>query len=327
MAKWVVCRIEIPQPGEIEALRVTDIDQDGKPEILLGIQGTVFVYRLEGQKLSEVTQMAVAQWQQIINISTLDINSDGQEEIIVSARFDNRGETRIFNFQDSEFREMARTSMLLARFEPIDRAPFLLGIDAHEFLMRDPQFYRVELKKKKLRKEAYPLPGADQPYGNASLAKKGGGIWLASLKADNHLVVRDARARLRWESGENYGGSIRGLKVFLQGKRNLDDFEMHYFHSRLKKTSRGTLLVSQHDGPGLFKNSPNYKKGRIVELSWNGATFDEVAETANLGGFVVDFDQYDLGHDNTDDIFAGLQYRQGGFFREPISGLVILSPH
>lgn len=324
--KWTTRRIDLSPSGEVEALRVSDMDQDGIPEILLTIDRTLYVYHLEREQLVELTRLATGGLEQIVDLSVLDIDGDGKQEVIVSAINDNRGEARIFKYIASKLVPVADVSMLLATFQPLKGDPILVGLENRSILDRDPQFFSVRLEGRQLVKTPCTLDGVQQPYGVASLAAADGARWLVSLSPEGHLRTRDRQGDIRWESSENYGGSTKSISVPQPGKQNVDDFKKYFFNSRLVKTDKGTLLVTQHDGPGLFGNNPTYNNGRMVELYWNGTTLEELAKTEGLGGMIVDFDQYDLVGGGTKNIIAAIIYRQAGFLQKPLSGLVILTP-
>lgn len=323
---WEVRRFDLPIPGEVEALRLSDLDGDAAPEVLIGVGGELIVAHLQGAKLVVEARFSLPGRQEIVDISALDLNGDGTPEVAVTALRDNQVQARILSYRQKTLQVIAKLPMAVGTFQSGDGASILLGVDAAGLLDQRPQLYRLNLVGDRVDKTPIDLAGVRQPYGVTSVSDPQGRKWLAELTAGDHLRVLDAQGEVRWESGKNYGGSLQAIAVHQPGSRNTETFDKYFFHGKLARAAEGVLLVAHHQGPGLWRNSPSYTNGRLVELRWNGTTADELDQSPDLGGMVVDFDRADLDGDGTPDLVAAMLYRQAGFMREARSGLVILKP-
>lgn len=324
--KWGVRRISLPVGGEIEAVRVADLDHDGQPEVILGIGGKLVVGHLKNGKLTELGQYSTQDWKQIVAISALKDPGDRGDAVVVSALNDGRPVSRVFKFAAGELRPITDSGMLLATFAPLSGKPFLLGVKGSDIFDFNPSLYKVWFTAGKVQKKPFDLQGARQPYGVIRLADAGGHPLTVSLAPANHLRVTDTKGQILWESGKTYGGSVKGIKIPQPGSRNTEDFKTLFLHAKLQRTLQGYVLVTEHEGPGLFANYPEYKNGRLVELSWNGFSLDVVKKSPSVGGMIVDFDQADLDQGGKRAIIAAVVYQQNGILQEAHSGLVILSP-
>lgn len=322
--EWMVQRFALPGKGEVEAVKTGDLDHDGQTEVLVGMDGDVILGRLAEGVLTEIARIPADSRQQIVDISTLDIDADGNLEVVVSALKENRAIAWVYEFAGNRLLPVAETGMLLATFKPLKGEPILVGLNNSAILNLQPQFFRVNIVNGELVTTPLDMGPIRQPYGVVSSPGADQERLLISLSEQGRLRVTDSSGQVRSESAEGYGGSDKGIKVAQPGSRNVDDFEMYFLNSRIQKTVRGTILVARHDGPGLFRNNPEYENGRLVEVVWNGTTLEEVAESPSLGGMLVDFDQFERSGDGLK-VLVGMNYRKEGFFQEALSGLVVLS--
>ena len=322
---WRVRRIALPVAGEIEALRVFDFDGKEAPEIILGLDGKLLWGHLTKNELAVEGWYATRDWQRLFDISALDIDGDGRPEVVVTALRDNRPFARVFKFSQGKLHPLLDADMLLATLTPAAGPPILIGEMASDILNARPRLYRVRLVAGRLKKTPLALQGLSQPYGVLQLREPGGELTV-SLSPSDRLRVSDTRGKTLWESGETYGGSLRGIKIPQPGSRGTEDYRTLFLHAGLRKSSRGTILVARHDGPGIFANNPEYKNGRILALAWNGFSLDQVAKSPNLGGMIVDFDQYEQRRTGNRAILAAVVYHRRGVFQKARSGLVLLLP-
>lgn len=322
---WSIQRFDWPENGEIEALQVSDLDYDGRADILFSVDGTLIFGHLQGQELVEKSRYAHRDWDQIIDISILDLNDDGMEEVIVSGLDGNRALGRILRWTENGFVTVTTVPMLMGTFQPANGQPMLIGMNDGEFLDIQPRIFKVALADGQLVNTPIPLDNVQQPYGLTTFPVDEGKPWLVSLSFRDKLRLVNGLGQVRWESSEHFGGSVQSIKIPLPGARNSGSFDRYFFRSRLYKTRRDTVLVTQHDDPGIFKNSTNYENGRLVELAWNGNFMKEVGRSQPLGGMISDFDLYAVQEGGPQEVIASVIYRQSGPFQKPVSGLVVLS--
>ncbi len=319
-------RISLPKKTEAQALRVLDLDGDGDLEIILGAGESILVGRLDtAGKFVELSRSVSRSYQKIYAIAALDLDQDGRPEIAVSALADNEVVSEIYEFSNNKLTLAATSQLLLASYQPIDGKEILLGMSKSSLLSSQPRLYKISLRGGRIEKSAFVIPAARQPFGISPLTDSQGNVLQVVSTEDNHLKVVNRQGESLWTSEEYYGGSTVHFNIPQPGSRNTGDDEKIFLNTRLQGSVNGTLLVAKHADTGFFKNSPNYKNGRIVELQWSGFTLEEIGTTENLGGFVTDFDQADIDNDGDQDLVVSVVYTQGGVFTEPVSGLVVIS--
>ncbi len=322
---WEVARIRLPEEGNIEALEVVDLNNDGQPELLLGLDGELLMGRLEGKSFIEICRVTREAQKLIVNITAMDLDGDGAEEVAVTLLEDGRFESRIFKCEKDRLVTVATSAMLYAAFSPDGAPAVLLGQNKSTMLNYQPEFFQITLEDGRIITTPYELPLVRQPYGVTQLADDEIGPLLSFLSDDYRLQVADRKKRLLWESSQNYGGSNAYVKVFLEGSRSAHDYEKFFLKGPLQKTGEASLLTTRHDVEDLFRNNPSFKNGKIVELAWNGVSLEEVRVSKDLGGFVNDMTIYDLDRDTQAEILASVVLPQNGFFASAGSALFVLS--
>lgn len=318
-------RINLPTQGEIGALRVSDLDNDGQAEILYSVDNNIIISRLDGQHLVEVSRYSNPAWDQVVDISVIDINDDSKDEIIVSAIGDNHGTSSVFSYEDRHFTRLVEERIMLGTFLPINNKPILVGVEDGDYLYPRPDLYKVKLSGKEFVKVPFEFGSAKQPYGIASFRDTQGNVLRVVLSRQNKIKTFELDGEQRWESSLRYGGTTNSIKVPIPGARNVDAFDKFYFSSKMLRTPSQTLIVAKHDKPGVLKNSPTYSNGQIVELSWNGYSLDEIYKSDSVGGMITDFDYYDIDGDGDFEIVASVLYQKNGYNQKPYSGLVVLN--
>ncbi|MCF6179137.1 MAG: VCBS repeat-containing protein [Geopsychrobacter sp.] len=317
-------RIKLPPNKQIKTLRFYDLDGDGSAEAILGFENEIQSGQIIGGEFSTQSTTKIAGGQEILQISILDLDQDKRPEIAVSTLAEIETGTTIYRYINKKLTRVTSTRMLLGSFVNTDGSEILLGIDKSSLLNTHPKFYRITLAGDTLQKSTITIPKARQVSGMTTIAGPQGESLLVQLVQSNKLKVTNAAGETLWLSGENYGGSLDYLSVPQPGSRNIGDDDKLFLMPTLEKTADKTLLVAKHDGARFFKNSPNLKNGRLVELQWNGFTLEQIGISQNLGGQVADFDQVDLNSNGKQDLVVAVVYKTQGFFSKPISGLIII---
>lgn len=316
--------IKLSPDTEVQALKVHDLDRNGDPEIILGLNQTLVVGHLKEGVFIEQTRLALQANQQIIDISGIDLDKDGLAEIVVSALQDNEAFSAIYRYIDNKFTSITTSHLLFATFTTSDGENILLGISKASLLTPWPDFYRITLNGTQLVTEPFAIPAAQQPYGLARFTDSQGQPLLAQLTEDDHIKVTNSGGETLWTSEEHYGGTNRFITVPESGSKNAGNNIKNYLRAKLLNTSDQRLLVAKYADDSLFKNSQNYKNGQIAELRWNGFALEETANSATLNGYIADFDQTDLDNDGIQELIVAVVYKAQGFFSKPISGLVVI---
>jgi hypothetical protein len=190
-------------PGEVVSVAMSDVDRDGKMEVVAAFPSEIAIYRVEGDELREKARILDA-GPGLIHVDARDIDRDGTAEI-VSVRF-NGGQvlSDIWKFDGKEYR---KTSSGLPYFlRTADLGPegiVLLGQEGDPKSVYRGPIYRLPVRRPGTveiedRGRPLPLPAGVFIYAFTPL-RKGKEIRFAALTARDRLVYLDSTGKEMWE--------------------------------------------------------------------------------------------------------------------------------
>jgi len=298
---------------------VGDADNNGKNEIFILTDNKVMAYHVVENRLMPLAEYAAPIRFQCLNISLLDLDRDGFQEIIVSAILEEMPRSFILNFIDGKFvlvEERIPMYLNVARIPP-EYSPTLIGQKKGRQRLFDTSVH-----------EMLRMGGALEPGPTINLPKGANVFNFTFLPQgdDFKVVVADHSDKLRVFSSQNtfqsvtedsYAGSALGLTVdvSLPGiEQDLDgDYQdFYYIPSRLVPVNlspdgqRWDLLVNRNISVSaqFFARYRYFPQGEIHALFWDGINLNINWKTRRIRGTVVDYGLVDLMNDGRTQLFV-----------------------
>lgn len=297
---------------------VGDADNNGLNEIFILTDNSVLAYHVVDNRLMPLAEYAAPSRIQCLNISMMDTNRDGFQEIIVSAILEETPRSFILNFIDGRF-------VLLE-----DRIPLYLNV-----IRIPPDFRPTLIGQRKGRNrlfdssvhEVLRMDGTMELGTPLNLPREANVFNFAFLPQENDfkVVIADHRDNLRIYSSNNtfqavteesYAGSALGLEVdeTLPGLSQVHDDEMlgyYYIPSRLvpirlDRNQPWNLLVNRNISLSaqFFARYRYFPQGEIHALFWDGINLNINWKTRRIRGTVIDYGLADVMNDGRTQLFV-----------------------
>ncbi len=300
----------------IISMAVEDLDGDGSDEILIVSGSNLKVMHYDRGLLKQLSQYDFSGSLEVHAVNTADLNDDGMAEIYLSAVDNNlfssviltwSGENGFQVVQDTirfALRPLALpdgTSLLVGQGKAIGDEKFLApGI----YVIERDQNGKISQKSTRmfLPPEVNLFDFIIADLDNDGVAEK------MAVTRDLKLVVYDSNNNLLWRSTTDFGGGIKYLgrrwsdnlnKQSGSGNTNKDGFtnaDLYYIPVRLiardgNNDGKVDIIVAKNELSTfkVLKNLRAYKTGKVVCMSWNGSSLQEVWTTDTMDGYVADF--------------------------------------
>jgi hypothetical protein len=192
-----------PIPGEVVSVAMSDVDRDGKLELVAAFPGEIAIFRLEGDELREKARIKNA-GPGLIHVDARDVDRDGTAEIIAVRYRGRLVQSDIWRFDGKEYGKIVSDLPYFLR--TADLGPegiVLLGQEGDPGKVFRGPIFRVSVLSPgavdvKQKGPPMPLPGGVFIYAFAPL-KKGKEVRFAALTARDRLAYMDSSGRELWE--------------------------------------------------------------------------------------------------------------------------------
>jgi len=296
---WRSQELEILAVG----MGVGDVDGDGRNEVVVADPSTVYLYRLEDNKLILVTQYSAGS----LEVKTVDvakIRKQGPARIYVSAQ--NRGSVASFVL---EFRNGALVPVtqdfgyFLRIINYPTRGPILLGQQKSSTRMYDGAIYQLMDKGDDLEVQgrfgvSLKIPIFGFAIGDLEGNRK---PLVAVYDKSDHLRIYEPTGKRLYVSREYYGGTDVLLRWGgPESKREPDltllEDDLVFLRPRIMaldvdRSKVYQILVTTHHSKTmrLLGRTKMLEEGQVVGLAWNGDAMEERWSTPKIQGMVMDF--------------------------------------
>ncbi|HBR16586.1 MAG: hypothetical protein A3G39_01955 [Deltaproteobacteria bacterium RIFCSPLOWO2_12_FULL_43_16] len=299
-------------PTAMKYIEIADVDGDKKNEIVMVDSHSLFIYRLNGQKLEIVKEFKEDVSVKNYSISIADMNNNGIPEIYVTRILNDRLNSYVLEYKENEFKTIASDLKWFMRVvkEP-KTGPALIGQKYSSASGFFGAVQRLEWKDGKLQESSVlDIPKGLNVY-NFAMADLGkdGTTNVIALDERDYLHVynkgNDGLWQEMWKSGEFYGGSLNRLELGASSTNSeasdFIDIKARIIYEDLDGDGMGEIIISRND-PGLvgryMKVIRSYDKSEMIDMTWEGYELEENWKTKKIDGYIADYAVSDIDNDS-----------------------------
>ncbi|MBE0669571.1 MAG: VCBS repeat-containing protein [Anaerolineales bacterium] len=277
-----------PLPGEVVSVAMSDVDRDGKMELVAAFPSEIMVYRLDGDELREKSRIPNA-GPGLIHLDARDVDRDGTAEILAVRHHRGKVLSDIWQFDGKEYRKTASDLPYFLR--TADLGPEGIVLLAQEGdprnVYRGPIFRlpanrpgAVDVKE---RGRPLPLPDGVFIYSFTPLRTEKE-VRYAALTGRDRLIYLDSTGRKLWEGLD----AVTGAKSILG-----DDGGKPYVSARMAAVDLGgdgndeLVLLNDLVAAGTFFENIRVstkaellcfaQAGDALQLAWRSSQADASA--------------------------------------------------
>ena len=204
-------------PGDLVSTALSDIDLDGKRELIAAFPNAIAVYRVEGDELLEKGRIPDA-GPGLFRVDAADVTRNGVADILSVRYADGAAHSDIRQFDGKEYRKISSDLPYFLRTADLGpEGVVLLGQESDPATVFKGPIFRVHIDRDgktavKDRDRPLPLPEGTFLYGFTSL-RKGKGVRYAVLTDRNRIRYLDETGRELWVGLD----AVSGTEAALQG--------------------------------------------------------------------------------------------------------------
>jgi TolB-like protein len=294
-------------PFEIKGLDIADVNGNGRNEIVLMDEHTLWIYEYveERLRLFQKLELKGKARQDFLTLDVCDVNGNGAAEIFVTSIAGEDLNSFILEYEHNGFKSISEKNRWYFRVLDLpSQGPILLaqrmGVretfsgPIYQFPWKGDTFG----KGKKLK-----LPKETELFGLAIADITGDGkAEIVKFAYDDHLKVLSADGKdLLYKTPSEYGGSnnffdrespeeIAAKRVYIRGRIVILD---------LDGDGRVEVIVNKnHFATGrLFERVRLFDRGEIYDLVWDGLMLAETWRTKEIPGYIADYQVKDFDND------------------------------
>jgi len=280
-----------PFPFQIKGMAIGDVDGDGRNEVALIAERTLWIYRWEGE-FKLLKKMEGGKLDSYLAVDMADMNKDGKAEIFVTNLQNDRLSSFAVAFRDGEFRVGdSGLDWFLRVVDWGEKGKVLLGQKKGAdkgFLWPIYELGWNGKKYKEIRKAN--LPEGVTVYGFTPLTMEGKNLYLF-IDSQFKLKVVDEKGKMLWKSQDSYGtDNLFRAKPMPSGMGYTEGDDLAFVNVRIIPQGKEILILRNISPVGqLFKRTKYYTGGQVQALVWTGAVFMESWKSQEIPGYLSDF--------------------------------------
>lgn len=258
-----------------------DVDGDGKQELIIGTDREIGVY-VPGVSLHKLYEIKGSAVDDFLRVDTLDINSDGKDEIIVTSMRDDEIVSYIYGLKGSEFSLLLKTKLFLRRLNGS-----LIAQEYSRGVGFNGPVFSVAYKDGELKKSSVlKLPKGVNIYDFVQLDVLDGLNNTLAYDDAGFLNLYNNDGLRVWQSRENYGGFSSTFKK--SSPTVMVDRGEWAIKDRLFVRNKETILVKRIPLADVAR-SLGYKSSQIRTLWWTGLSMEERTLISDISGGIIDY--------------------------------------
>jgi hypothetical protein len=310
-----------------------DLDPEGNGEVIAYGKDTLYIYRVKGEEIVPYTKFKRSFRNHFIGVDAIDLDGDGQKEILVTNLGDDSVESFVLKRKGDVYEEVA------------ENIPYFLAV-LPDWMGKPVVVGQGEGFDMPFQGRIVPLHWdgkgftAGEPFPQRTdiipLSQGLPGLSAARFNTEWKLIYTDETSRIRildsegkpiFKSRDLYGS---GLNSFKWGPVvPIEDERRQYQVRRAVRVAPGSgesplVLIPEVKKGMLDVVQGFYDSTRLVLLEWNGSDFVDTAGTKNTSHFVSGADflsPSDL--ERGDKVVASVIEQVGNLFKGKISRLIL----
>ncbi len=304
-----------PLPFYIKGMAVGDVDGDGRNEVVLIAEKTLYIYRWDGE-FKLVWKKEGGRLDQHMAVDVVDVDKDGKAEIFVTNMQGDQLASFVVAYKDGAFRTVSSNlRWFLRAVEWGGRGKVLLGQDKGFKEGFSWPIYEMGWDGKTCKDiRKADLPRIYSIYGFAPFTQGGKTTYLY-VDSNFYLKAIDQKGKMIWRSRDDYGSDNYFQSMpFTQGEAGYGD-EFSYLNMRVIPRGEEVFIIRNISAIGqVLKRQKYYTKGIMQRLSWTGALFVETWKSPEISGYLADFQIQDVDHERGEELIVAVNLPKESMF-------------
>jgi len=310
--------------GRLRALTVADLDGDGQQETAVVLDNKLMVTRISDDELTALAEVDLPIRLQILTLDAVDLDGNGRAELYLSALNGYDAKSLVVEFTGESYEIVSRDIPWLLRAIDFPDQPGVALYGQRIFEHVDSFYGKIFHVKREgdrlLKGDEVTLPGKLNLFNFLPFADEKQQLNYAYLSQGDYLKVTSAEGGTLWDSADYFGGSDT---CYMPRKEFKDEMlPPNCVPQRMTLMPGGEILVAQNDGQRVVKKLSQFKRSRLVALSWDGYSLLESWRTASQSGYLADFVVADADNDGSPELVQAIRFRTKNVLEDARSSIV-----
>lgn len=275
--------------GSMTAMAVTDLDGDGKSELLVAGPNRLLAFRFDGTRLRSLAEYPLSGKDQVVGLEALDVTGDAGAEVIMTLSHKNRVRAFVLQWADGMLRPISEIrDVVLRPLSPISNTVQLFGQTVMPGERITHPIHRYTWDGRNFQAGS----ALDVPSGLSLLE-----FTMADLNGDGVVRLLTFQRGGTLEVGSQTGKLIARYKVAEGARALANQVDPRILIEKDRDGEKPLVIVARvrKVESRLLPSWSEDKTGGLAVLKWEGTQFHEVLQTPITDGVLADYAVADLG--------------------------------